>query len=161
GEHNKQKVSFIISKADSIKRRQIEMILKKSDQQNLFKISDRPVKEIFIKSDLVIAASGTVTLEAALCCVPTIIVYKMSWITYQIAKKVVKIKYAGLANLILNREVMPELLQGNASCEKISGKAIYMLDNLKFFENQLQMVRKMLGNKGVSYRTARLAVRMI
>ncbi len=158
---NNQKVSFIISKADSIKKQHIEMILKKSDQQELFEISDRPAKEIFIKSDLVIAASGTVTLEAALCCVPTIIVYKMSWITYFIAKQIVKIKYAGLANLIVNQEVMPELLQDNASCEKISKKAIYMLGNLNFFENQLQMVRKMLGNKGVSIRTARLAMRML
>jgi len=158
---NNQRVTFIISKADSIKKQHIEMILKKSGQPNLFKISDMPVKKIFIQSDLVIAASGTVTLEAALCCVPTMIIYKMSWITYHIAKQVVKIKYVGLANLIVNREVMPELLQDDASCEKISSKAIYMLDNLKYFENQLQMVRKMLGNKGASYRTARLAIKML
>ena len=146
--HTNQKISFIISRADSIKREMLEMSLRKSNYQDLFEISNKPVKEIFKKSDLVIAASGTVTLEAALCCVPTIIIYKMSWLTYQVAKKVVKVQYAGLANLIVNREIMPEFLQNHVTCEKISKKAISMLDNLVYFENQLQLVRTMLKNKG-------------
>lgn len=157
----KQKVSFIISKADSIKRELLEHVLKKSSNQCLFKIKSGAAKDIFIKSDLVIAASGTVTLEAALCCVPTIIIYKMSWLTYQIARKVVKIQYVGLANLIVNREIMPELLQYDASCEKISKEAISMLDNLTYFENQLQLVRKMLGDKGAALRAAKIALKML
>jgi lipid-A-disaccharide synthase len=158
---NNQRVSFLISKAGSIKKEHLEMILKKSATQGLFEISEKPVKDIFIKSDLIIAASGTVTLEAALCCVPTIIIYKMSWITYQIARKVVKIQYAGLANLIMNKEIMPELLQDNASCDKISNKAIDMLDNLIFYENQLQMVRNMLGDKGASIKTAAIVMQLL
>lgn len=159
-------VRFIISKAGSLKRETLETILKKMDrdplsQPRLFQISDRPVKEIFLKSDLVIAASGTVTLEAALCCVPTIIIYKMSWFSYRMAKFFVKIKYAGLANLIVNREVMPELLQNDATSCKISRKALYMLDHLADFENHLQPVRKLLGNKGASERAARIAMDML
>ena len=156
-----QKISFLISKAYSIKYEHLEAILKDSGIKHLFQIEEGPAKDIFLKSDLVIAASGTVTLEAALCCIPTIIIYKMSWISYQIANQVVKIKYAGLANLIVNREVMPELLQDNATAEKISKKAIYMLDNLTYFENQLQMVRKMLGKGGASKKTAAIAMEML
>jgi len=156
-----QKISFLISKADSIKYEHLEAILNDSGIKHLFQIEEGPAKDIFLKSDLVIAASGTVTLEAALCCIPTIIIYKMSWISYQIAKQVVKIKYAGLANLIVNREVMPELLQDNATAEKISKKVIYMLDNLIYFENQLQMVRKMLGKGGASKKTAAIAMEML
>jgi len=156
-----QKISFLISKADSIKYEHLEAILNDSGIKHLFQIEEGPAKDIFLKSDLVIAASGTVTLEAALCCIPTIIIYKMSWISYQIANQVVKIKYAGLANLIVNREVMPELLQDNATAEKISKKVIYMLDNLIYFENQLQMVRKMLGKGGASKKTAAIAMEML
>lgn len=156
-----QKISFLISKAYSIKYEHLEAILKDSGIKHLFQIEEGPAKDIFLKSDLVIAASGTVTLEAALCCIPTIIIYKMSWISYQIANQVVKIKYAGLANLIVNREVMPELLQDNATAEKISKKAIYMLDNLTYFENQLQLVRKMLGKRGAAVKTATIATKML
>ena len=156
-----QKVSFLISKANSIKHEHIEAVLIDSGIKHLFQIEEGPAKDIFVKSDLVVAASGTVTLEAALCCIPTIIIYKMSRITHQIAKRVVKIQYAGLANLIVNREIMPELLQYDATAEKISKKAIYMLDNLIYFENQLQMVRKMLGRGGASSKTATIAMEML
>jgi len=156
-----KKVSFIISRAGSIKKQSIETILNGSDKDHLFEIDDGPVKDIFFKSDLIIAASGTVTLEAALYCIPTIIIYKMSYISYRIAKLLVKIKYAGLANLIVNRQVMPELLQDDATPYKISKKALYMLDHLISFENQLQMVRKLLGNKGASKRAANIAVSMV
>lgn len=153
--------SFIISQASSIHEESIKIILKKIKKNSLFQINNGPVKDIFLKSDLVIAASGTVTLEAALCCVPTIIIYKMSTISYRLAKLFVKIKYAGLANLIVNKEIMPELLQNDATPEKISKKALDMLDHLVSFENQLQMVRKLLGNKGASKRAAGIAVSLL
>ncbi|MCD4721562.1 MAG: lipid-A-disaccharide synthase [Desulfobacula sp.] len=160
--HQKNRqVSFIISQASSIHEEHIKAILKKSNKGDLFQIHDGPVKDIFLKSNLVIAASGTVTLEAALCCIPTIITYKMSSVSYQIAKLVVKIKYAGLANLIVNRQVMPELLQNDATPDKISKKALYMLDHLVYFEDQLQMVRKLMGKKGASKRVANIAINML
>jgi lipid-A-disaccharide synthase len=155
----KPRVSFIISQASSLHKESIETILKKYNKD--FLIHGGPVKDIFLRSDLVVAASGTVTLEAALCCIPTIIIYKMSSVSYQIAKLVVKIKYAGLANLIVNKQVMPELLQNDATPDKISKKALYMLDHLVYFENQLQMVRKLMGEKGASKRVANIAINML
>ena len=156
-----KKINFIISKASSIKREVLETQFKKNRTDFIFQITEGPVKDIFLKSDLLIAASGTVTLEASLCCVPTIIVYKMSCVSYWLAKLFVKVKYVGLANLIVNAEVMPELLQNDATPEKISKKALYMLDNLFYFKNQLQMVRKLLGKKGASKRAAKIAVYML
>ena len=156
-----RRVSFIISQASSTHKETIKIILNKIKEKSLFQINNGPVKDIFLKSDLVIAASGTVTLEAALCCVPTIIIYRMSTISYRLAKLFVKIKYAGLANLIVNKEIMPELLQDDATPEKISKKALDMLDHLVVFENQLQMVRKLLGTKGASKRTANIAIGLL
>ncbi len=156
-----QRVSFIVSQASSIHKESIKSILKKYNKDHLFLINDGPVKDIFLKSNLIIAASGTVTLEAALCCIPTIIIYKMSAVSHRIAKLVVKIKYAGLANLIVNKEVMPELLQNDATPEKISKKVLYMLDHLMYFEDQLQIVRKLMGKKGASKRVANIAINML
>ena len=158
---NNKKVVFIISKASSINRKIIEAGLKKIRNDSMFQIKEGPVKDIFFKSELVIAASGTVTLEAALCCVPTIIVYKISPVSYQVAKLFVKVNYIGLANIIVNAKVMPELLQNDVTPEKISKKALYMLDNLFYFQNQLQIVRKLLGKKGASKRAANIAVNML
>ena len=154
-------ISFIISKADSINKTFLEKYLNNFPKHIEFKIYQGPVKEILLKSDMVIAASGTVTLEAALCCVPTIIIYKVSHISYRIAKFFVKIRYAGLANLIMNQEVMPEFLQYDATATKISNKALEILEHLSFYENQLQGVRRRLGGRGASKRAAHIALSML
>ena len=154
----KKKASFLISAASPLHLQQIDQILSPYKQTKLFEIIlGRPL-EIFKRSDLLVAASGTVTLEAALCCLPTIIIYKMSPVSYTFAKLLIKVKYAGLANLIAGRQLMPELLQEKATPEKISQEVFSMLENLREHENQLLMVRKLLGAPGAPKRAARIAL---
>jgi lipid-A-disaccharide synthase len=155
------RVEFLVSRAGSIRKESIEKHVQKSAKTHLFHIHDAKISDLFLKSDLVIAASGTVTLEAALCCVPTIIVYKMSSISYGIARLVVRVKYAGLANLIAGSQVMPELLQNEANPLKISQKVLHMLDHLDLYQARLLMVRKLLGNKGASRRTAKISLQLL
>lgn len=157
----KNKSRFLISAASSLHSELINKILSPYHHTGLFEVVLGRPMEIFKKSDLLIAASGTVTLEAALCCLPTIIIYKMSPISHKIAKLLVKVKYAGLANLIAGREVMPELLQYDATPEKISQRAFFMLKNLGDHENQLLVVRKLLGAPGASKRAARIALDLV
>ncbi len=156
----KKSARFLISAVSGLHSERIRQILSPYDQELFEVIQGRPMA-IFEKSDLLIAASGTVTLEAALCCLPTIIVYKMSPISYRIAKLFVRVKYAGLANLIAGKELMPELLQDEANPEKISQRAFSMLENLKEYENQLLLVRKLLGASGASKRAARIALDLV
>lgn len=157
----KKNARFLISAASSLHLQRIEQILSPYKQTGLFEvILGRPL-EIFKRSDLLVAASGTVTLEAALCCLPTIIIYKMSPVSYSFAKCLIKVKYAGLANLIAGRELMPELLQNLATPEKISQEAFSMLENLREHENRLLMVRKLLGGPGAPKRTARIALDLV
>ncbi len=154
----KKNARFLISAASPLHLQRINQILSHYKQTELFEIIlGRPL-EIFKRSDLLVAASGTVTLEAALCCLPTIIVYKMSSVSYTFAKFLIKVKYAGLANLIAGQMLMPELLQNLATPEKISQEAFSMLKNLREHENQLLMVRKLLGAPGAPKRTARIAL---
>jgi len=160
-QQEKKQITFVISQASSIKTSYLEKFLNRSDIKIKYSIKKGPVKNVLTSCDFLIAASGTVTLEAALCCVPTIIIYKVSEISYSIAKSFVKIKYAGLANLIVNKEVMPELLQKDATPDNIGRIAIKMLDKLPIIENRLMEVRHLLGDCGAAKRAANIAINMI
>jgi lipid-A-disaccharide synthase len=111
-------------------------------------------------SDLAIVASGTVTLETAIMGVPMIITYRMSPLSYSIAKRVVSVPYAGLVNLVAGEEVATELLQENVRPDIIAEKALAILcDDVKKREvkEKLARVTESLGGTGASRRTAQLA----
>lgn len=79
-------------------------------------------------SDIAIAASGSVTLEAAILGTPTIVIYKISFLSYILARMLVDVKYISLPNIIANKEIFPEFIQ-QLDPEKIAEKALYMLNN--------------------------------
>lgn len=151
-------VRFLISSADAIPLDMIESKVAATGNPELFHIISGNPRQIFEQADMLIAASGTITLEAALCAIPTVIVYKMSYLTFQMARAVVKVKYAGLANIIMDKEVMPELLQDEVTPEKIGSTALYMLDHLKEYHQQLAPVRQLLGEPGAADRAADIAL---
>jgi lipid-A-disaccharide synthase len=79
--------------------------------------------------DVAIAVSGTVGLELAYIGTPHVIVYKTGWINYLAVRMLVKVKFAHLANIIMNKFIVPEFLQGKCNPEKISKKLIELLDD--------------------------------
>ena len=81
------------------------------------------------QADLAIACSGTVTRECAYHGVPTVVFYRLSWFTYQLARRLVQVKYISMPNIMLNREVFPEYIQKEACGEKIAGKVLEMLQS--------------------------------
>jgi lipid-A-disaccharide synthase len=106
-----------------------------------------------------IITSGTATLEAAIIGNPFIIVYKVSPITYFIGKKLVKIKYLGLPNIIAGNEIVPELLQDRCNPLDIANKTLEFLTDKNLYETQkrnLEIVRKSLGEKGAIERASDL-----
>lgn len=127
--------------------------------KDIMEVETGDVRRIFEKSDLLVAASGTVTLEAAIAGVPTVIVYIMSEISYRIARKLVRVEYAGLANLIAGREISPELLQSDASPSKIAKQVIDLLQDPEKMDRMragFMLVRKKLGRPGAAFRAANL-----
>lgn len=76
--------------------------------------------DLMAACDLVMAASGTVTLELALLQVPMLVSYKVSATTYFLGRRFIKVDYASLVNLVAGEEVVPELLQDEATPEKIA-----------------------------------------
>ena len=102
--------------------------------------------ELLAQSKAALVTSGTATLETALFAVPEIICYKGSSISYQIAKRLVKIKYIGLVNLIMDKEVVKELIQDDLTVENLK-KELETLLNSK--EKQEQLKKDYAGLKNL------------
>lgn len=77
-------------------------------------------REVMAAADLVVMASGTTTLEAMLLKRPMVVTYKMSWLSFAIVKRMVSVGFVGLPNLLAGQALVPELLQDNATAEKIA-----------------------------------------
>ena len=104
-----------------------------------------------------IITSGTACLEAALMKVPSVIIYKASSLTYAVGRKLVKIPYFGLPNIVAGREVQPELIQEQVQPEKIAQFIELWLDDSQAREQvlkDLDEVREKLGGSGAIRRTA-------
>ncbi len=109
--------------------------------------------------DFAIATSGTVTLEAALMNLPSIVLYKMSSFTYRIAKIFVKVKFFSLPNILADKKILPELLQDEVNGENIAKEAEALLkntDSAAAVKIELATVRSKLGSAGVAERTAKM-----
>ena len=120
-------------------------------------IGDLP--QALAQADVAIASTGTVTLECAFFGVPTVAIYKTSWLTYQIAKTLVTVKHLAMPNLLADEEIFPEFLQNAATPEKISAAAFDLLcDEIKRGEikARLEKVVASLGGKGANQRAADL-----
>jgi len=105
-----------------------------------------------------LVTSGTATLETALFKVPQVVCYKGSRISYEIAKRVIKLKYISLVNLILDKEVITELIQTELNTKNLEHELKIILDpynRAKLFLEYYDL-ENMLGGKGASEKTAKL-----
>lgn len=110
-------------------------------------------------SQAALVTSGTASLETALFGVPEVICYKGSWISYHIARKLIKVKHIGLANLIMDRPVIKELIQGDFNATNLRAELHNLLFNQETRQrmaSDYQALREKLGETGVMQRTARM-----
>lgn len=157
-------LKFIISIASSVKRKYVEAIVEGYRDTVNFELLSDNVDKVLEKCGFVIAASGTVTLEAAIYGVPMVIIYKMSPVSYWLGKAMAKVKNIGLVNLIEGKEIVPELLQGKASPGNIANTVYEMLNDssgLTRLRKDLFGIRGLLGGQGASERVAKIAMDMI
>src|SRR3989339_309525 len=123
-----------------------------------------PYKVVFEKDfkqrqnlTLALSVSGTVSLENTLLGIPMVVMYKLSALNYRLAKMLVKIKYITMANILTGKMLVPELIQSDASPEKIANKAIEMLKDrelLRSVSAELASLRSILGNSGSARRAS-------
>lgn len=159
-----ENINFVISLAPGVERKYVEEITKKHKAAAGFELVTDGVEKIFERSGLVIASSGTVTLESAISGTPMVIIYKMSLLSYWLGKALVRVKHFGLVNLISGKELVPELLQSEASPGRIADTVFEMLSDasgLERLRRELLAIKDDLGGPGASERVADIAVNML
>ncbi|MFT5846454.1 lipid-A-disaccharide synthase [Psychroserpens sp.] len=126
-------------------------------QDNVAFISNKTY-DLLSVSTAALVTSGTATLEAALFKVPQVVCYKANAISYQIAKRIITLKFISLVNLIMDREVVTELIQGDLNTNRLKKELTRILDEdirKKLFNDYYDLEKK-LGGKGASEKTATL-----
>ncbi len=111
-----------------------------------------------------LVASGTATLETALLNVPQLVGYKMNGLTYVIARRLVRVRYISLVNLILDREVVKELIQKDFTKKKISAELeplLYSEQHRKQMMDAYELLKKKLGTGGASQRAAAIIAEVV
>lgn len=124
------------------------------------KIIENKTYDLLLHAHSAIVASGTATLETALFKIPQVICYKTDQIFFEIAKRVILVKYISLVNLIMNKEVCKELVQKELNTANLSHELNKVLDGksrLKML-NEYEIMHQKLGGIGASKRAAELMV---
>jgi lipid-A-disaccharide synthase len=152
----------ILPLASTISRELIDSYINKSSVKII--VPQKDVYSLLSICDLALIKSGTATLEAAIMGVPMVVAYRMSPLSFRIAKLVVKVSNVSLVNLIAGKEIVPELLQDDATPERLVERASMILDDEscrnEMIKN-LEKVREKLGGRGASEKTAKIAIEMI
>lgn len=153
----KENCQFFIPRASTIPK---EFLLSFMGNRNIsFEITEGHQYDLMQICDVCVASSGTATLETALMELPTVLVYKLAPLTWFLANLLVHVKYAGLPNLLMGREVTPELLQDRATAGNVTEiLQKWLTDESARQENirEIKKVREALGSGGAVNRTAKL-----
>ncbi len=156
-------IRFAIPVASTVDTTLVEAIVEGGTSSRPLILRDG-LRDVLDEAALVITASGTVTLEAAIAGTPMIIVYKVSPLSYWLGKRLIRVKHIGMANLVADGPIVPELIQHEASAENIASRALLMLRDekgLAEIRRQLRHVALSLGAPGASKRTAEVAIRLL
>jgi lipid-A-disaccharide synthase len=114
--------------------------------------------------DFAMTSSGTATLENSLLGVPMVVMYKMNWPTYWIAKSIVKIPHISMANILAGKELVPELIQSEATGERAAAESLSFLEDpakLADVRSQLLSLREKLGGPGAAKRAAAIILETV
>jgi lipid-A-disaccharide synthase len=111
------------------------------------KIIEGETDRVIVAADLALVASGTATLQATILETPMVILYRVAWFTFFLARILIKVDHKGLVNLVAGRRIVPELLQGEATPDRIAEKVQSMLLDLphrEIIKKELAQVRSRL-----------------
>ena len=153
-------VQFAMPRAGTIPLELLQSKIKASGLD--IKITEGHNYDLFSVADLALATSGTVTLEAALCGLPSIIVYRTSALNAFIARRVINIPNIGLPNIVAGRQILPELLQEDFPPANVAKTAVELLapERRPQLEADLAFMKARLGEPGAVKRVAQLILRI-
>ena len=116
------------------------------------------LEEVLSNADLALACSGTVTMELAWFATPSVVVYRTSWLTYQIAKRLIQTPFLAMPNIIAGKPVFPELIQGALRAQSLADRAVDLLNDKAERAAVFAGLEDVVGRLGESGATARAAV---
>lgn len=151
---------FTMPRAKTIPLEMLEGIV--ADAGVPVKIIEGDNYDVMFSADLALSTSGTVTLEAALCGLGSVIVYRTSPITAFIARRLINIPDIGLPNIVAGRHILPELLQEDFTPERLRDEALKLLEPERNaqMKRDLDYVKERLGEPGAVHRVAELVLRI-
>ena len=153
-------VQFAMPRAGTIPLELLQSKIKAAGLE--IKITEGHNYDLFSVADLALATSGTVTLEAALCGLPSVIVYRTSALNAFIARRVINIPNIGLPNIVAGRQILPELLQEDFTPANVANTAVELLapERRPQLEANLAYMKARLGEPGAVNRVAQLILRI-
>jgi lipid-A-disaccharide synthase len=148
-------VQFLVARAPNLSLGLFDPLRAKIE--SLVNIVDGRTDDVLASADVVVTASGTATVQAAIHECPMVIVYRLSPLTYRIGKPFVHVDTYGMANLVAGERIVPELIQDELTSEAIAREALGFLEHperVRDVKARLRDVRRRLGEPGVSRRVA-------
>jgi lipid-A-disaccharide synthase len=159
---SEREIQFLIVRADTVDAGGLRSMVARVNLK--MPVIDQARYDAVNASDLVWTASGTATLETALLRKPMIIVYRLSWLTYCLARLLVRVDHIGMVNLIAGERLVPELVQADLTAQRLIEESRTLLDNQPARSQiieKLSELRDKLGPSGAADRVADLALAMV
>ena len=154
-------VCFLLSETSHVSKNLYNLILQPlQGKVEMKQVADR-MRDLLEISDSAIVTSGTATLETALAQIPFTILYKTAWSTYEIGKRVIRIPYIGMVNVIAGRKIVQEFIQNDADPKKIASEILRIMNDTSYYSqmtSQLKTVKEKLGPPGASTRAAKAII---
>ncbi len=155
-------LQFVIPLAPAISEKEVQPFIETNP------IEVRMVKgfvyDVMNLSELLLLASGTATLEAAILEKPMVILYKVSFLSYWIGRGLIRVRHIGLVNLLAGQEIVKELIQKEATPEKMAKEALRLLKDQTLYQKvvtSLRTIRKNLGEPGAAQRAAQIVLSLL
>lgn len=155
-------VQFIIPVAPGLDLGEVQNLVG-SKRENI-RVVENNTYDVMRISDVVIVASGTATIEAAIMGAPMIVVYRVSPLTYLLGKMLIKVKNIGMVNIIAGKTVVPELIQKDVTPEKITSAVVQILENpskQEEIKKELNRLKEKIGKSGASFRAAQIIISLL
>lgn len=159
----KNGLCFLLPLAPTLTREDLGLNEGELAELNIKVIADRRY-DLMTACDLVMTASGTVTLELAILRIPMVVTYRTATITYLLGRCLVSVKYASLVNLVADREVVTELIQQDFNPESLAAALLSIwpgTEKHRLLLEGLREVGDLLGSPGASDKAARLALELL
>jgi lipid-A-disaccharide synthase len=156
-------VQFVVARAPSLEERLFLPLQGVRDASLRVAVVEQATDEAMAAASVVITASGTATVQAAMHGRPMVIVYGVSPLTYAIGRRFVKVPHYGMVNLVAGRRIVPELIQERFTPDHVARETVSLLRDTARAETMradLAAVREALGGHGASMRAAQAVWRV-